>query len=248
MHTLTRCCAALFLTGAANFASASLISFEFHQDGFASGGSVSGSFRGRDLDGDGRLYAVSRGISNIFGLPFGNELDYAEVTFSGFGTLPGPSTVVYDRSVADMENPRNLFMAFAYNIDGGALGDEPDEGMSLSIFSPSTNYLVGDLFEFIFANQVSQSIGSCGVDPLCSTVVSLVPDPSEAIGARVVFEDFSGNDVKTTEVPLPGGFSLLLAGLGGAVVARRRSRFPVLGVDDAEPLSAGLTRYGKTRG
>jgi len=64
-------------------------------------------------------------------------------------------------------------MAFSYNIDGGTIGDDPDEGISLSIFSPSTNYLMGSAFAFIFANEVSEPIGTCGVDPVCATVAAL---------------------------------------------------------------------------
>lgn len=210
------------------------VTMEFSQAGFSTGGSISGFFRGTDLDGDGRIYAVSRAISNIFGLPFGNELEYAEVTFTGFGDTPGDRTVVYDKSVADMESPVNFFMAFAYNLDGGPIGDQPNEGMSLSVFSPSTNYNIGEAFSFVFANEASSQIGTCGVAALCGLVISLVPDDTTDIGARVTFEDFSGSPVAGSprmsggpqQVPLSPQVSImiamLLAGLGAFSLRRRR--------------------------
>jgi hypothetical protein len=207
------------------------VTVQFSQNDFSTGGTVSGFFRGRDLDGDGQIYAVSRGISDIFGLTFGNELDYAEVTFSGFGELPGSSTVVYDKSVADMESPANLFMAFAYNVNGGPLGDEPDEGMSLSVFSPSTNFLVGSAFAFVFANEASEPVGTCGVAPQCGLVIALEPDADSPIGASVVFEDFTASGLSGTPrapqtVPLSPQLSILialvLAALGSLYAGRRR--------------------------
>lgn len=225
----------LILAGAAQLALAQgqTVTYEFSQTGFSTGGSVSGFFRGTDLDGDGRIYAVSRAISDIFGLPFGNELDYAEVTFTGFGDTPGARTVVYDKSAADMESPRNFFMAFAYNLDGGPIGDQPNEGVSLSVFSPSTNYNMGEAFSFVFANESSSQIGSCGVAASCGLVISLVPDDTTEIGARVTFEDFSGEPVVGSErigavrqVPLSPQLSMLislaLAALGGLLLHSRR--------------------------
>jgi hypothetical protein len=210
--------------GVAGHSFASPITYSFSQDGFSSGGSISGFFSGRDLDGDGQLYAVSRGISEIFGLPFGNELDYAEVTFEGFGDIPGESTVVYDKSVADMESPLNLFMAFAYNLDGGELGDDPDEGLSLSRFSPSTNYWLGEAFTFVFENESSELIGACGTAPLCGGVLGLVPDEASPIGAVVVYEDFSGESVATVRVPVPGVLWLMLGGLAAIGLTGRKTR------------------------
>lgn len=227
--------AALLLTGMAplSWAQAQTVTHDFSQTGFAGGGSISGFFRGTDLDGDGQIYAVSRTISDLFGLPFGNELDYAEVTFSGFGDLPGETTVVYDKSVADMESPRNTFMALAYNVDGGPLGDDPDEGISLSVFSPSTNYNAGSAFDFVFSSETGTPLGTCGVAEFCGLVVSLVPDEESPIGAAVTFADFSGSPVMGStrsaavrQVPLSPQLSLLmalaLAALGSLVLKRQR--------------------------
>lgn len=233
MNALQTALTALVLSTAPSLSwgQAAPVTVQFSQSDFSTGGTVSGLFRGRDLDGDGQIYAVSRGITDIFGLTFGNELDYAEVTFSGFGDLPGSSTVVYDKSVADMESPANLFMAFAYNVNGGPLGDEPDEGMSLSVFSPSTNLLVGNAFAFVFANEASQPVGTCGVAPQCGLVIALEPDANSPIGASVVFEDFTASGLSGTPqppqtVPLSPQLSvliaLILATLGSIYIGRRR--------------------------
>lgn len=226
---------ALLLTGMTqlSWGQGQTVTHDFSQTGFSGGGSISGVFRGTDLDGDGRIYAVSRTISDLFEVPFGNELDYAEVTFTGFGDLPGETTVVYDKSVADMEDGRNTFMAFAYNLDGGPLGDDADEGISLSVFSPSTNYNAGNAFDFVYSSQTGTTLGTCGVAEFCGLVISLVPDEDSPIGASVTFTDFSGSPVtgstRSTEVrqvPLSPQLSLFialaLAALGIRVLKRQR--------------------------
>lgn len=217
-----------------SWAQGETVTVEFSQSGFSSGGSISGFFRGTDLDGDGQIYAASRTISNLFGLPFGNELEYAEVTFRGFGDTPGSSKVVYDKSVFDMEDPRATFMSFAYNADGGAWGDEPDEGASIAIFSPSTNYLMGEAFSAVWESDAGQPFGACGSGDPCGVVLGYVPDEEAPTGARVTFRDFSSAAVDSAprvpqQVPLSPQLSaliaLLLAALG-ALFLRRRPGVP----------------------
>lgn len=229
---------ALLMVGCAqwSWAQGQTVTFRFSQSGFGSGGSVSGFFRGTDLDGDGRIYAASSAVAQFTGLPFGNELDYAEVTFSGFGDQPGPTTVVYDKSVEDMESPRNTFMALAYNIDGGPWGDDPDEGASLAIFSPSTNYNMGQAFRAVFdpSPGTDQPVGACGSGQACGLVISFVPDDTADIGAVVSFQDFSSTPVtgnvvaprQAQPVPLSPALSALIAAAlaaFGALVLRRRT-------------------------
>ncbi len=176
------------------------VTIEFSQAGFPSGGTVTGTLTGTDLDGDGRIYAVSRVISDIFGLPFGNEIDFAEITFSGYN-LDEPVTLVYDKTVADMEAPENTFMAFAYNIDGGSWGDEPDEGASFSVFSPSTNWNMGEAFTFIFFPDISDvELSPCGTGQSCAAVLGLVPNPDSPTGVDLVYEDYSAAVVETTVI------------------------------------------------
>ncbi|MEE4202156.1 MAG: hypothetical protein V2I45_00895 [Halieaceae bacterium] len=239
MQFFQRVLLGLLLAGSASLSwgQAQTVTFQFTQTGFSNGASVTGYFRGTDLDGDGQIYAVSRTISDLFGLPFGNELDYAEVTFRGFGDLPGATTVVYDKLTADMENPANTFMALAYNLDGGAFGDDPNEGVSLSVFSPSTNYNMGNAFSFVFSNEVSQTIGACDGSAVCGLVVSLVPDAASPIGASVTFEDFSSEPVQRVRrsaqpVPVPTEFSIaigLAIALLGSLYLRRRNRWSTTG-------------------
>ncbi|MEM9384779.1 MAG: hypothetical protein AAGA68_06940 [Pseudomonadota bacterium] len=181
------------------------VTIEYAQGGYPSGGTITGVLSGTDLDGDGRLYAVSRFIADVFGLPFGNEVDYAEITFTGFN-LDAPLTLTYDKSVADMEAFENAFMGFAYNIDGGALGDEPDEGISFAVFAPSTNWWMGEFFNFI-ANPVPVSdvmLTPCGVGEACAGVLGLVPNPDFPDGIELVYSDFSNEPIETTVVDTMG--------------------------------------------
>jgi hypothetical protein len=177
------------------------VTIEFSQAGFPSGGTVTGTLTGTDLDGDGQIYAVSRVISDLFGLPFGNEVDFAEVTFTGFN-LDAPVTIVYDKSVADMEAPENTFLAFAYNNDGGSWGDDPEEGVSFSEFSPSTNWWMGEAFNFIFNPDVipDVALSPCGSGATCAGVLGLDPDPESPTGVEVVYQDYTSALVQTTVI------------------------------------------------
>ncbi len=119
------------------------VSFQFSQV-FPDGGQVDGFVIGEDLDGDGRLYSMASVIGDLLGQPTGDEVDYMIVRFRNF---QGQSfTNVYDRSVAGIDDPSNAFMGLSYNLDGGALGDDPNEGISLSPLAPSTSYIMGPMF------------------------------------------------------------------------------------------------------
>ncbi|MEM1144343.1 MAG: hypothetical protein AAGI88_17310 [Pseudomonadota bacterium] len=216
------------LIGLASGASASMVSVEsyFFQDGFVGGGSISGFFRGTDIDGDGQIYTAAIPISIFTGLPVGNELDYAEITFDGFGTTLGEQTLTYDKSVLsvlDLADPTNpfsnpfSFFAFAFNIGGSSIGDEENEGFSFSPFAPSTNYLLGNLFEDVFLTSIagvdSSSFGSCDGIRSCAAVLELVPDSSAPDGIRTVSQNLSSSTVSVRRVPEPGTFALLFASL-----------------------------------
>ncbi|MEO0423286.1 MAG: hypothetical protein AAF184_13165 [Pseudomonadota bacterium] len=203
---MTRTSLPLALAACASLASLSAlaqetVTIEYSQGGYSSGGTIEGVLSGTDLDGDGRLYAVSRFISDVFGLPFGNEVDYAEITFTGFN-LEAPVTIVYDKSVADMEAFENAFMGFAYNIDGGPIGDQVDEGISLAVFAPSTNWWMGEFFNFI-ANPVPVSdvmLTPCGEGEACAGVLGLVPNPEFPDGIELVYSDYSNEPIATQVV------------------------------------------------
>ena len=202
----------------------------FTQDGYASGGTVSGFFQGRDANGDGQIYALSRGLSGFLGLDFGNELEYAQVTFSGFGTTPSPVVLTYDKSVADMEAFQNLFMAFAYNVDGGSLGDDLDEGWSLSFFAPSFNYQLGERFKSFWANPLpNPQWGACGVatpPDVCAGLVEYIPDANPT-GVIPGYTDFSNAPLALqVKLPIPASVWLLIGGLTLIVVFTRRGQHP----------------------
>ncbi|WP_018983183.1 hypothetical protein [Salinimonas chungwhensis] len=198
------------------------ITFEFSQTGFSSGGSVHGYFRGTDLDNDGRIYASSLLSEMVTGTPFGNELDYAEVTFTGFGTTQGPQTLIYDKSVADMNSFENAFMAIAYNIDGGALGDDANEGLSLSVFSPSTNFWLGNEFVHIFSQYTAQNVGICDGLSICGAVLEFIPGPDPINDDPVlIFQDYTTQSATLTNVPGPSSIGLFLFAFFALLAVRK---------------------------
>ena len=193
-------------------AKSALVTAEAHffQDGFSGGGSVTGFFRGTDLDGDGQIYAASPTLNMFLGIPVGNELDYAEITFNGLGTTLGAQTIIYDRNQADIFNPINTFFGFAYNIGSGIIGDEANEGISFSPFAPSTNYLLGEAFLGLFINSIAEadrsSFGTCDGINNCGAVLELVFDPNN--GLTTVSQNLSSSIVNVPE-PTALGFLLL---------------------------------------
>lgn len=205
--------------------SAVMQSFQFSQSGFSSGGTVSGTFRGTDLDGDGQIYSMSRGVSDMLGVPFGNELDYARVTFDGFdGMFDQPLTLVYDKSVADMEDISNFFMAFAYNLDGGSFGDDADEGWSYAFFSPSINYYLGEAFSYFWDDPLQgPTFGSCGSGEVCGGVVEWIPENNE-FGIIPGYTDFSTIVLDVTPVPVPAALWFMMSGIGVLAAGARRKR------------------------
>lgn len=186
----------------------------FYQGGFDGGGSISGFFRGTDLDGDGQIYAASPFLSSILSVPFGNELDYAELTFTNMGTTLGAQTLVYDKSVADVSDMSNFFFGFAYNIGGGVFGDESNEGMSFSPFAPSTNYLLGEAFLGLFIDSIDPadqaSFGACNGINACAAVLELVPDATSTSGIRTFSQNLSSSVVNVSGPLTFGLFSFVL--------------------------------------
>ena len=174
----------------------------FYQGGFSGGGSISGFFRGKDLDGDGQLYAASPFLSSILDIPVGNELEYAELTFNNLGTSLGAQTLVYDKNVADIFDFSNFFFGFAYNIGSASFGDEANEGFSFSPFAPSTNYLLGEAFIDLFIGSIAEedraSFGSCNGINNCGAVLEIVPDSTGVDGIRTVSQNLSSSAVSVS--------------------------------------------------
>jgi len=203
-HTTLRgaICAAL-LSGGTLLASnvlAEQVSIQFSQT-YPGGGTVTGLLVGEDLNGDGRLYSVAPGLAGELGIePGGDEVTYASVRIEG--VLGETVTNVFDASVADIEDNSNFFWGFAYNLDGGPLGDDADEGVSFAPLAPSTSYVVGQLFGPAFSPSViPDPIRVCGNDEgfACSAIVTLEPvDPFPNF--ELLFDDTSAEPVVTTEL------------------------------------------------
>ena len=195
--------AATCIAGGALLASNALaeqVSIQFSQT-WPGGGTVTGLLVGEDIDGDGRLYSVAPGLADEVGVtPGGDEVTYASVTIRG--VLGEPVTNVFDASVADINDSSNFFWGFAYNLDGGPLGDEANEGMSFAPLAPSTSYIAGPLFSGAwFPSILDQPLVACGSveDGACGGIATLEPeDPFPNF--ELLFADTSPAPVVTTEL------------------------------------------------
>jgi hypothetical protein len=93
-------------------AAVTTLAFDFHQDGYASGATVSGSFTGADLDNNGILvhFPTNGGPP----LPIAtSELTSLAMHFSGNSLSPA-----FDLTLADL-------YGFVYQLNTPALGDDP---------------------------------------------------------------------------------------------------------------------------
>ncbi len=181
-------------------AAAEEVSIQFSQT-YPNGGTVTGLIVGEDLDGDGQLYTVAPGLAGFLGLPEGEaEVTYASVRIEG--VLGQTITNVFDASEAPITDDANFFWGFAYNLDGGPLGDDPDEGVSFGPLAPSTSYVAGALFASAWSpDPVAEPIGACGNEngDACSAIVTLDPvDPFPNF--ELLFTATSAAPVETHEL------------------------------------------------
>lgn len=194
---------ATVLAGGTLLASSALaeqVSIQFSQT-YPGGGTVTGLLVGEDLDGDGRLYSMNPFIGSELGQPSGDEVTYASVRIEG--VLGEPVSVVFDASVGDGINDQaNAFFGFAYNLDGGPLGDDENEGVSFGPLAPSTSYFAGALFEpAVSPSVISDPIRVCGnADGFaCSAIITLEPeDPFPNF--ELLFDATSAEPIVTTEL------------------------------------------------
>ncbi|MEN1729596.1 MAG: hypothetical protein AAGJ52_14255, partial [Pseudomonadota bacterium] len=118
-----RLATAALLAGAllpATHALAEEVSVQFSQS-YPNGGTVTGILVGEDLNGDGQLYSVAPPLADLLGItPGGDEVTYASVRIEG--VLGETVTNIFDASVADINDPSNVFWGFSYNLDGGEIG------------------------------------------------------------------------------------------------------------------------------
>ncbi len=183
-----------------------VIAGQFIQRGFDGHGKVKVRFWGRDLDGDGRLYSMSGFLAT--NLPFfdpssdgtpwpvGNEFIRVEVTFCDFFGLPKFQQVFDERETPIDQTPNfgpTAFYGFAYNLDRGRIGDDADEGISLSPLAPSVAYVTGELFRYLLG-PASPELRTCkpGSDTVCAGVQQLNLTPT---GIDVVNEAYSNRRI-----------------------------------------------------
>ena len=185
---------------AASHALAETVSIQFSQS-YPGGGTVTGLLVGEDLDGDGRLYSMNPFVADFLGVPTGDEVTYASVRIDG--VLGEPVVVIFDAGVGDgINDPSNAFFGFAYNLDGGALGDDADEGVSFGPLAPSTSYFAGPLFSGAVSPQpLPTPLVPCGQDEIgpCSAIITLNPvDPFPNF--ELLFDTTSSAPIVTTEL------------------------------------------------
>ena len=215
MKTFKYLIASVLLGGAcASHAGLITIESQFSQHGFAGGGSISGYFRGTDKNGDGQITTVSDFVSNFSDFDVSNELEYAEITFNDLGTTLGNQTLIYDGNI---DSPLNFFFGFAYNIGSGFIGDEANEGISFSVFAPSTNYVLGEAFKNLFVGAISgidpTSFGACDGTNYCSAVLELEPDPADPRRYLTVSQNLSTGLVAVPEPDVLALFCLAILGM-----------------------------------
>jgi hypothetical protein len=120
--------------------------------------------------------------------------------------------------VSSLSSPGNFASTFACSVSPGDCGGDPDveEDLALTMASGSA----GRVFMQILVSASSTSGGSAGgdIDPF------IFVDPHFANAADYTITVASGVANALPPVPEPGGWALMLAGLGGlsAIVRRRR--------------------------
>lgn len=179
-----------------------LLRYSFEQPGFDGGASITGTVSGTDLDGDGRLYSVGAAYIDFLGYPAGDEIAFASVTIRGMA----PEAIVnkVDLVTTDVLDFPNFFFGAAVNVAGAELGDEEGEGLSIAPFSPSTSYVVGELFSPSFSpSVVEQGVSNCGNaegEP-CGALLTLTPNPEVPSGVDVQATQYSAQPIALASAP-----------------------------------------------
>lgn len=188
-----------------------LIALEFVQHGFDGGGKIKVRFWGRDLNGDGVLYSMSGFLANnlpLFDpasngapLPVGNEFIRVEITFIDFFGIPRFKQVFDERETPIDLTPAfspTAFFGFVYNLDGGKLGDDPNEGFSFAPLAPSVSYSMGELFKNLLF-EPAPKLMTCGQggQTVCAAVQQFALGDFAPI---VVNEAFSNKRIKVRKM------------------------------------------------
>jgi hypothetical protein len=179
-----------------------LLRYTFEQSGFDGGASVTGTISGRDIDGDGRIYATGQYMRDALGLAGGDEVAYVTTTIVGVDPTPIVNTV--DLTAGDVLDVENFFFGADISVAGDQLGDEGTEALSVAPFSPSTSYVVGEAFSEAFAPVVvEQGLLNCGneAEAPCGLLLSLTPNPDVSTGVDVKAAQYSAEPVAQTADP-----------------------------------------------
>ncbi len=189
-------------TSAAPIDTHELLRYTFEQDGFDGGASISGTISGRDLDGDGRIYSVGQAYRDFLGFPPGDEVALATVTI--VGVEPQPIVNVVDLITGDVLDPPNFFWGADVNVAGAQLGDEGTEGLSIAPFSPSTSYVVGEVWGAAFSPSiVPQGLLNCGNEDNepCGALLTLTPNPDSPTGVDLQAVQYSADAIALSPAP-----------------------------------------------
>jgi hypothetical protein len=178
-----------------------LIRVQFTQRGFEKGAKVRVRMWGRDDNGDGILYSMSGFLAMILPGPMtmgpGNEFIRVEAEFINFFGIPRFKQVWDERETPILQEPgpgTTMFFGFSYNLDGGMIGDDPNEGVSFSPLAPSVTYTMGELFQTILGPGFTE-LFSCGQEgSVCAAVTQLnaIPEPP---GFELVNEAYSNDQI-----------------------------------------------------
>ncbi|GGW88061.1 hypothetical protein [Alteromonas halophila] len=176
--------------GLASPAQAGLMTFKFSIGGFSNGGSVTGSFTGEDLNGDGYLSSFPFKqdvdfLNNSFSAGQ-NEITKASATFNGmfdggasYGTVTN-FTISHD--LTDLTDfafgvPSfliDMFFTLNYNLNSpGTIGDDPFEGILLAPFDGSGVFGAGNFLPTTDLNFIFDSINDLpGGSTLTSSLIN----------------------------------------------------------------------------
>ncbi len=179
--------------------SAYSVLFTFSQAGFEDDAVITGSFTGVDLNNDGiltlRTDSIETGEISLFNMSFsGNSITPAFDASFPFPvrSQPGP--------------PTGFFSNFIYNLNGGPLGDDSEEGI-LFIVTPNPLPDFNDDIDFRYSTG-SALFDNCGTGGGCGNI---------AINNQLSTQSNTNEFVQINTVPVPATIWLVMAAMLGFI-------------------------------